>query len=98
MVSEACQQAMDYLDRVATCTGPTQDVLSLLEEAQQLLQVRYSACRPAPCLAAILARHCSVTPQAISPVICFCDAIRLASTAMAATHSQHALLWAFVFS
>ena len=44
MVSEACQQVMDHLDRVATCTGPTQDVLGLLEEAQQLLQVQYSLC------------------------------------------------------
>ena len=41
MVSDACQQVMDQLDRAATCTGPPQDVLSLLEEAQQLLQVGY---------------------------------------------------------
>ena len=39
MVSEVCQQVMKNLDKAATWTGPTQDVLSLLEEAQQLLQV-----------------------------------------------------------
>ena len=58
MVSEACQEVTDQLDRAATCTGPPQDVLSLLEQAQQLLQVGY-----------ILHAACPMTDSNVDPAM-----------------------------
>ncbi len=40
MVSEACQQYMQHVDAAAAHSGPAQDVLSILEAAQQAAEVR----------------------------------------------------------
>ena len=39
MVSEACQQYMQHVDAAAAHSGPAQDVLGILEAAQQAAEV-----------------------------------------------------------